>query len=73
MISSLYGGSKPSDDEDKHHINRVVVNEDDGDEGLVESVNQYMTPLALEFEIVSADDQYRCNDWVDTFSFTYMS
>jgi hypothetical protein len=25
-----------------------------------------MTPLAPEFEVVSVDDQYGCNDWADS-------
>jgi len=36
----------------------------DGDDELVESVNQYMTPLAPEFEVVNMDDKYRCNNWL---------
>jgi hypothetical protein len=39
---------------------------EDGDDELVGSVNQHMTPLAPEFEVVSVDDQYECNDWADS-------
>jgi hypothetical protein len=57
MISApyCYEEPKPSDDEDEHHIEK---NRDDRD---VEFVNQYMTPSAPEFEVISVDDQYECN------------
>lgn len=54
-ILYCYGESEPIDDEDECHIDRVVVDEDDGDAKVVEPVNQYMTPFAPEFEVVSVD------------------
>jgi len=71
MISTsyCYGKYESSDDEDDHHINRVGVEEEDVEDGdgrdaeLIEVINHYMTPLASGFEVVSAGDQYRCNDW----------
>ena len=78
FASYCYGGSKPSDDKDEHHINRVVFDgedkddRDDRDAKLVQLVNQYMIPPTPKFEVVNADDQYRYNDWANTFSFVYM-
>jgi len=74
MISTsyCYGKYESSDDEDDHHINRVGVEEEDVEDGdgrdveLIEVINHYMTPLASGFEVVSADDQYRCNDWANS-------
>jgi len=59
----------PSDDEYDYHIDRVEVeeeDEEDGDAKLVEHVNQYMTPSALKFKVVSVDDHYECNDWANS-------
>ena len=45
-----------------------MVDEKDGDDKdakLVKPINQYMAPLAPEFEVVSVDDHYRCNDWAN--------
>jgi hypothetical protein len=56
---------KPSDDENEHHINRVVIDEEDGDDRdvkLVKLVTQYMASPAPEFKVVSTDHQHRCND-----------
>ena len=39
-----YRESKPSNDKDECHINRVLVDEEDKDDELVEPVNQYITP-----------------------------
>jgi hypothetical protein len=61
--SYFYGESKPSDNEDDHHIDRVDVEEEDGDTKLVEHVNHYMAPPTPEVKVVSADNQYRCNVW----------
>jgi len=66
-----YRESKPSDDKDDRHINRVEVEEEDDEEmededvELVKPLNQYMVYLAPEFEVVSVDDQYRCNDYAN--------
>jgi hypothetical protein len=68
-VSYCYGKSKPSNDEYEHRIDRVVVDDRDREDGnakLVKLVNQYMKPCAPEFKVVSVDDQYRCNDWVDS-------
>ena len=68
-ILYCYGESKPRDEENDCHIVRVEVKEKDGedrDAELVELVNQYMTPLTLEFEVLSEDNHYRCNDWADS-------
>jgi hypothetical protein len=54
--SYCYEESKPSDDKDNHHIDKVE------DVELVEPVNQYMASLALEFEVANRNDQYLCND-----------
>jgi hypothetical protein len=62
-VSYCYGKLEPSDDEYEHCIDRVVV---DGDAKLVKLVNQYMKPCAPEVKVVSMDDQYRCNDWVNS-------
>jgi len=64
--SYFYGESKPSDNEDDHHIYRVDVEEEDGDTELVEHVNHYMAPLTLEVKVVSADNQYGCNVWANS-------
>jgi hypothetical protein len=67
-ILYCYGESKPSDEEDDSHIDRVEVKEEDGedrddrDAELVELVNQYMTSSTFKFEVVSADNYYRYND-----------
>lgn len=74
MISTsyCYGKYESSDDEDDHHINRVGVEEEDVEDGdgrddeLIEVINHYMTPPASGFEVVSAGDQYRCNDWANS-------
>jgi hypothetical protein len=61
-------GQKLGSNKDDHYIDRVEVEggdeEDrkDEDAKLVELVNQYMTTLPHEFEVVSVDDQYGCND-----------
>jgi hypothetical protein len=67
MTSTLYcyRESKQNDYEDDHHIDRVNVQEENGEDGgveLVEHVNQYMAPHAPKIEVVSVDDQYRCNN-----------
>ena len=62
--------SKPNDDENNYHINRVKVKEEyeeeegreDEDVELVEHVDQYIAHPAPEFEAVGEDDQYICND-----------
>jgi hypothetical protein len=65
-----YGESKPSDDENDYHIDRIEVEEEDEEDGgdgdveLVEPINQYMTLRASKFKVVGVDDQYGCNDWV---------
>jgi hypothetical protein len=70
--SYCYGKYESSDDEDDHHINRVGVEEEDVEDGdgrddeLIEVINHYMTPPAFGFEVVSAGDQYRCNDWANS-------
>jgi hypothetical protein len=64
-ILYCYGESKPSDEKDDSHIDRVEVKEEDGedrDAELVELVNQYMTSSTFKFEVVSADNYYRYND-----------
>jgi len=33
---------------------------------LIEPVNQYMTPFASKFEVVSENYQYGYNDWADS-------
>ena len=49
-------------------IDRVKVEKEDGEDKkdenaeLVEHVNQYMAPPTPKSEVVSADDQYRCNN-----------
>jgi len=45
----------------------------DEDDGLVELVNQYMVPLVPEFETVSADNQYECNDWANSHKHSNLS
>jgi len=66
--SYYYKESEPSEDKDGHYIYRVEVKDEDWedkedrDAKLVQLVNQYMTFSALEFEVVSEDDQYGCND-----------
>jgi len=72
IICALYyhGESKPNDDKNDYHINRVKVKEEDeeeedredGDVELVEHVDQYIAHPASEFEVVSEDDQYIYND-----------
>ena len=67
MTLALYchGESKPSDDKDDHHIDRVKVEEKDRKERMlssIEHVNQYMKLFVPEFEVVSEQDQYRCNN-----------
>jgi hypothetical protein len=57
-----YEEYKPIDGEDDRHINRIEVEEKDGDTELVKPVNQYIAPLTLEFKVTSVDDQYECND-----------
>jgi hypothetical protein len=42
-----YEESKPSDDEDDRHTNRVEVEGEDRDDELVELVNNYTTPFGL--------------------------
>ena len=64
--SYFYGESKPSDNEDDHHIDRVDVEEEDGDTELVEHVNHYMAPPTPEVKVVSADNQYGCNVWANS-------
>jgi hypothetical protein len=54
--SYCYEESKPSDDKDNHHIDKVE------DVELVEPVNQYMASPALEFEVANRNDQHLCND-----------
>lgn len=44
-----------------------MVDEDDGDAEVIKLVNQYMTSLAPEFEVVSVDHRYGCNDWADNY------
>jgi len=67
MISTsyFYEESKPSDNENDHHIDRVDVEEEDGDTDLVEPVNHYMAPPITEVKVVSADNQYKCNVWAN--------
>jgi len=66
--SYYYKESEPSEDKDDYYIYRVEVKDEDWedkedrDAKLVQLVNQYMTFSALEFEVVSEDDQYGCND-----------
>ena len=66
-ISYCYEESKPSDDKDHHHIDKVKVEEGDvkdseyEDVELVKPVNQYMASSALEFEVASRNDQHLCN------------
>ena len=60
MIFSLYcyRESKPCDDEDDHHIDRVQVMEKDRkdeDIELVKPINQYMEP-PFKFEVVSGHE-----------------
>lgn len=57
-----YEEYKPIDDEDDRYINRIDVKEKDGNTELVKPVNQYISPLTLEFKVTSVDDQYECND-----------
>lgn len=53
-------------------IDRAKVEKEDGEDEVdenvefVEPVNQYMVLFAFKFKVVSADDQYRCNDWVNS-------
>jgi hypothetical protein len=54
--SYCYEESKPSDDKDNNHIDKVE------DVELVEPVNQYMASPALEFEVANRNDQHLCND-----------
>ena len=69
--SYWYEESKPSDDKDDHHIDKVEVEEgdekdsEDEDVELVEPVNQYMASPALEFEVANRNDQHLCNDQVN--------
>lgn len=58
LSPNCYGESRPSDDEDDHHIDIVNVEGKEQDDGLVKLVDQYMPPLAPEFEAVSVDNQY---------------
>jgi hypothetical protein len=64
--SYFYGESKPSDNEDDYHIDRVDVEEEDGDTKLVEHLNHYMPPPTPEVKVVSADNQYGCNVWANS-------
>ena len=57
-----YGEFNLSNNEDNHYIDRVEVKEKDGNTELVKPVNQYISPLTLEFKVTSVDDQYKCND-----------
>jgi len=67
-VSYYYKESKPSEDKDDYYIHRVEVTDEDWedkedmDAKLVQPVNQCMTFSALEFEVVSEDDQYGCNN-----------
>lgn len=61
-----YGESKQNDYEDDHHIDKVNVEEEDGDVELVQHVNQYMAPHAPDIKVVSVDDQYRYNNQVNS-------
>jgi hypothetical protein len=42
-----YEESKPSDDEDNCHTNKVQVEGEDGDDELVKLVNKYTSPFGL--------------------------
>jgi hypothetical protein len=70
--SYCYRKCESSDDEDNRHINRVGVKEEDVEDGngrdaeLIEIINHYMTPPTLRFEVMSAGDHYRCNDWANS-------
>jgi len=70
--SYCYRKCESSDNEDNHHINRVGVKEEDVEDGngrdaeLIEIINHYMTPPTFRFEVMSAGDQYRCNDWANS-------
>lgn len=55
---NCYGESKQSENKDDHHINRVEIEEEDGDNEdveLIEPVNQYMAPPTPKFKVVSVD------------------
>jgi hypothetical protein len=54
-----YGKFKPSDDKDDRHIDKVEVEEEDGEDRDVElakPVNQYMASPIHKFEVMSMDD-----------------
>jgi hypothetical protein len=55
-IPYCYEEFKPSNKNDDRHINRVEVEDKDREDRnvkLIEPIDQYMTPLTLEFELVS--------------------
>lgn len=62
MIFALYcyGESKPSDNEDDRHINRVEEEKEDREYEnieLIEPINQYITPSTPRFQVINIYNQ----------------